>query len=58
MFTNGLDEEFGLFEQWKDKIFINNNHSYAFIFSKPKSIKKNNLNFYQIFGKNFIIHVK
>ncbi len=40
MFTNGLDEEFALFDQWKDKIFVNPNHSFAFIFSKPKNIKK------------------
>ena len=33
MFTNGLDEEFTLYEQWKERIFINSNHSLAFIFS-------------------------
>ncbi len=53
MFTNGLDEEFGLFEQWKDKIFINNNHSYAFIFSKPKSIKKEQSEFLSNFWEKF-----
>ena len=40
MFTNGLDEEFALYEQWKDRIFTNPNHSFAFIFSKPKTIKE------------------
>lgn len=39
MFTNGLDEEFTLYEQCKERIFINSNHSLAFIFSKPKTIK-------------------
>ena len=33
IFTNGLDEEFALYEQWKDRIFINSNHSFAFILS-------------------------
>lgn len=41
MFTNTFDEEFFLFNEWKDKIFINANHySFAFIFSKQKTIKK------------------
>lgn len=39
IFTDGLDEEFALYEQWKERIFISNNHSYAFIISKPKTIK-------------------
>lgn len=40
MFINGLDEEFNLTDQWKDRIFTNPNHSFAFIFSRPKNIKK------------------
>jgi len=40
MFTNGLDEEFALYEQWKDRIFTNPNHSFAFILSKSKTIKE------------------
>ena len=55
MFTNGLDEEFALCKQWKDRIFINSNHSYAFIFSKPKTIKNEQskylTQFWDKFGK-------
>ena len=55
MFTNGLDEEFALSEQWKDRIFTNPNHSFAFIFSKPRTIKKEQseflTNFWDKFGK-------
>ena len=55
MFTNGLDEEFALFDQWKDRIFVDPNHSFAFIFSKPKTIKKEQseylTQFWEKFGK-------
>ena len=37
----------------EDKIFINNNHSYAFIFSKPKSIKKEQSEFLSNFWEKF-----
>ena len=40
MFSNGLDEEFALFNEWENKIFNNGNHSFAFIFSKSQTIKK------------------
>ena len=53
MFTNGLDEEFALFDQWKEKIFINPNHSFAFIFSKPMSIKPEQSKFLTEFWENF-----
>ena len=44
MFTNGLDEEFALYEQWKDRIFTNTNHSFAFILSMPKTMKEEKSN--------------
>ena len=53
MFTNGLDEEFNLTEQWKDRIFSNPNHSFAFIFSKPKTIKKNASDFLTNYWNKF-----
>ena len=53
MFTNGLDEEFALFEQWKDNIFVNPNHSFAFIFSKPISIKPEQSKFLSEFWDKF-----
>ena len=40
MFTNELGDEFALYEQWKERIFRNPNHTFAFILSKPKNIKK------------------
>ena len=40
VFTNGLDEEFGLIEQMKDKPFSNKNNSFVFIFSKFENIEK------------------
>ena len=53
MFTNGLDEEFALFDQWKNKIFVHDNHSFAFIFSKPKTIKKEQSEFLTDFWGKF-----
>ena len=53
MFTNGLDEEFALYEQWKDRIFTNQNHSFAFILSKPKSIKEEQSQFLTKFWDKF-----
>ena len=53
MFTNGLDEEFALFDQWKERIFTNPNHSFAFIFSKPTSIKPEQSKFLTEFWENF-----
>jgi len=40
IFTNGLDEEFGLIEQIKDMAFLNENNSLVFIFSKFENIEK------------------
>ena len=53
MFTNGLDEEFALFDQWKDRIFVHPNHSFAFIFSKPMSIKPDQSTFLSQFWDKF-----
>lgn len=53
IFTNGLDEEFSLTEQWKDRIFNNPNHSFAFIFSKPKTIKKDASDFLTNYWNKF-----
>ena len=53
MFTNGLDEEFALFDQWKDRIFVNPNHSFAFIFSKPVTIKPEQSKFLSEFWDKF-----
>ena len=34
-----LDEEFALFDQWKDiRIFVSPNHSFASIFSRPMPV--------------------
>ena len=52
MFTNGLDEEFTLYEQWKERIFINNNHSLAFILKTIKDEQSEFLTqFWNKFGK-------
>ena len=53
MFTNGTDEELTLYEQWKERIFINSNHSLAFIFSKPKTIKDEQSEFLTQFWNKF-----
>ena len=53
MFTNGLDEEFALYEQWKERIFTNPNHSFAFILSKPKTIKEEQSQFLTDFWDKF-----
>ena len=53
MFTNGLDEEFLLTEEWKKNIFNYPNNSFAFIFSKPKTIKKEASDFLTKFWKKF-----
>ena len=50
MFTNGLDEEFALYEQWKNSIFVNQNHSFIFILSKNN---KNNEEINEYFSKIF-----
>ena len=52
MFTNGLDEEFTLYEQWKERIFINNNHSLDFILKTIKDEQSEFLTqFWNKFGK-------
>ena len=52
MFTNGLDEEFTLYEQWKNSIFVNKNHSFIFILSKNnKNHEEINEYFTKIFDK-------
>ena len=53
MFTNGLDEEFALCEQWKERIFDDYNNSFAFIFSKPKTIKDEQSKFLTQFWEKF-----
>ena len=53
IFTNGLDEEFGLHHQWKERIFNNSNHSFAFIFSKPESIKEEQSKFLAEYWNKF-----
>ena len=53
IFTNELDEEFALFDQWKERIFINPNHSFAFIFSKPRIIKKEQSEYLSEFWDKF-----
>ena len=45
LFTNGLDEEFGLIEKIKDRAFLNEKNSLVFIFSKFENIEKKNQNF-------------
>ena len=53
MFTNGLDEEFALYEQWKERIFTNPSNSFAFILSKPKNIKEDHSQFLTEFWNKF-----
>ena len=53
MFTNGLDEEFALYKQWKERIFTNPNHSFAFILSKTKTIKEEQSQFLTEFWDKF-----
>ena len=53
MFTNGLDEEFALYEQWKERIFTNPSNSFAFILSKPKNIKDEHSQFLTEFWNKF-----
>ena len=45
MFTDGFDEEFILYEQWKNRIFVNPNHSFAFILSKNKNRSNENYHY-------------
>ena len=40
IFTNGLDEDFGLIEQMRDRAFLNEKNSLVFIFSKFENIEK------------------
>jgi len=58
MFTNRLDEEFSLTVHWRDRIFINPNHSFAFIFSKTKIIKKKTSTFLTNYWEKFKIYCK
>ena len=58
MFTNGLDEEFALYEQWKERIFISNNNSFVFILSKPKTIKLEQSNYLTQFWEKFSKYCK
>ena len=58
MFTNGLDEEFALHEQWKDRVLDNPKHSFAFIFSKPKTIKEEQSEFLTKFWDKFSKYCK
>ena len=53
MFTNGLDEEFALYEQWKERIFTNPSNSFAFILSKPNNIKEKYSQFLTEFWNKF-----
>ena len=45
MFTNGLDEEFTLCEQWKERIFDDIIIPLRLLFQSPKQLKTNNQNF-------------
>ena len=40
IFTNGLDEDFAIIDQMKDRAFLNENNSLVFIFSKFENIEK------------------
>ena len=53
MFTNGLDEELSLYDQWKERIFNEKNNSFAFIFSKPKTIRDEQSEFLTQFWNKF-----
>ncbi len=40
IFTNGFDEEYGLYSQWKKHIFNDKNNSFSFIISKSNSLEE------------------
>ena len=58
MFTNGLDEELSLYDQWKERIFNEKNNSFAFIFSKPKTIRNEQSEFLTQFWNKFSKYCK
>ena len=58
IFTNGLDEEYALYDQWKDRILNNPNHSFAFIFSKSKFANNEQSEFLTQFWEKFIKYCK
>ena len=53
MFTNALEEEFALYEHWKDMIFTNPNHSFVLILSKPRPIKEEHYKYLTEFWDKF-----
>ena len=45
IFTNGFDEEYGLYSQWKKHIFNDKNNSFSFIISKSNSLEEKQYKF-------------
>ena len=58
IFTNGLDEEFALYDQWEERILNNPKHSFTFIFSKSESINNEQSEFLTQFWEKFIKYCK
>ena len=57
IFTDGLDEDFLLCDQWNENIFINSNDSFSFLFMKSDELsqesQKENLEYLKGKWKNF-----
>ncbi len=53
IFTNGFDEEYGLYSQWKKHIFNDKNNSFCFIISKSNSLEEEQYKFLSQFWLKF-----
>ena len=53
IFTNGFDEEYGLYSQWKKHIFNDKNNSFSFIISKSNSLEEEQYKFLSQFWLKF-----
>ena len=53
IFTNGFDEEYGLYKQWKKNIFNDKNSSFCFIISKSNSLEDEQHKFLSEFWLKF-----
>ena len=52
-FTNGLDDEYKLYDEWNNEIFINKKYLFSFLFFLPdENILKENENFLDESGSN------
>ncbi len=56
IFTNGFDEEYGLYNQWKKYIFNDKNCSFNFIISKSNSLDEEQSKTLSEFWNKFKMH--